>query len=149
MQTMTALLRVGGSLEMTVQMQGVTPAEALLLMHVHDPATKDAFEQAVLTADVKRSKTEERARLHEKYPQHTKLVDHLFPGRNASDVPDTFAELQEVPLEVVQQAKKERARAVHEQGVQEAPDTPQAYPTKSRTAKQVDEIMGGAAADEK
>lgn len=130
MQTMTALLRIGGSLEMTVAVRAVTPAEALLLMHIHDPSTKDAFEGAVLSNDVQRSKTDERLRLHEAYPRHAGLIDHLFPGRNATDVPTTFAELEDVPLEVAKEAKKAKARAVDAAAV-EVVNSPadQAYPT--------------------
>jgi hypothetical protein len=100
MQTMTALVRIDGNLAMTVKVHDVTPAEAWLLMHVHDPDTKDVFEQARLTADVHRSKTEERDRLAAKYDDKAKLIETLFPGRSAHDVPDTFAELEGTPLEL-------------------------------------------------
>lgn len=127
MQTMSALLRIAGSLEMTVPVYGVTPAEALLLMHIHDPATKDAFDNAKLTGDVTRSKVEERSRLHQHYAQHKQLIDHLFPGRNASDVPETFAELEDVPLEVAREARIEARRAVHDTEVTEVHATTQEY----------------------
>lgn len=100
MQTMSALVRVAGDLNMTVKVHNVTPAEALLLMHIHDAATKDVFEGAELTADVERGTVDERARLHVKYPEAKKLIDQLFPGRNAADIPEAFDELQDVPLEV-------------------------------------------------
>jgi hypothetical protein len=104
MQTMSALVRVAGDLNMTVQRHKVTPAEALVLMHIHDAATKDVFEGAVLTADVERGKVEERERLHARYPEAKKLIEQLFPGRNAADIPDNFDELQDTPLEVANAA---------------------------------------------
>lgn len=135
MQTMTALLRIGGSLEMTVKLGAVTPAEALLLMHIHEPATKDAFEGAVLGEDVERSKNEERARLHERYPQHKGLIDHLFPGRNAADVPLVFADLEDVPLEVATEGRKARAQARHSAEVVEAAQGPQEFPAAPAPAR--------------
>jgi hypothetical protein len=106
MQTMTALVRLAGDLNMTVKVHNVTPAEALLLMHVHDAQTKDVFEDAVLTEDVTRERLEERARLSGRYPEQLKLIEHLFPGRNAADIPDRFDELHDVPLEVASTARK-------------------------------------------
>jgi hypothetical protein len=112
MQTMSALVRVGGDLNMTVQLHQITPAEAYLLMHIHDAATKDVFEGAVLSADVERSKVEERERLYGKYPEAKKLTEQLFPGRNAADIPEVFDDLQDVPLEVAQVAKSKPVPAV-------------------------------------
>lgn len=123
METMSALLRIAGDLNMTVKVTNVTPAEALLLMHVHDPAVKDVFEGAVLTDSVRTSKTDERQRLREKYPEQAKLIDYLFPGRNAADVPDSFGDLQDVPLEVTKQAKEKDKRALHESQVRDAEPT--------------------------
>jgi hypothetical protein len=100
MQTMTALVRISGNLAMTVRVRNVTPGEAWLLMNIHDADTKDVFENAQLTADVTRSKTEERDRLLRQYSEQEKLVNTLFPGRSAHDIPDRFAELEGVPLEV-------------------------------------------------
>lgn len=111
MQTMSALVRVAGDLNMTVKVHDITPAEALLLMHIHDATTKDVFEGAELTADVERGTVEERARLHVKYPEAKKLIDQLFPGRNAADIPEAFDELQDVPLEVAATAKPKPAPA--------------------------------------
>lgn len=120
MQTMTALLRVNGSRDMTVALYWVTPAEAWLLMHVHDASTKDVFEGAHLSEDVVRSKTEERARLQAKYPEQVKLIESLFPGRTASDVPEEFGELQDTPLELAERAQRAAKRARAEDGVQSA-----------------------------
>lgn len=106
MQTMSALVRLAGDLNMTVKVHNVTPGEALLLMHIHDAQTKDVFEDAVLTDDVTREPVEERDRLTARYPEHKKLIEHLFPGRNASDIPGSFDELQDVPLEVAATARK-------------------------------------------
>lgn len=111
MQTMSALVRVGGDLNMTVMRHRVTPAEAYLLMHIHDAATKDVFEGAVLTEDVERGKVEERERLYGKYPEAKKLIDQLFPGRNAADIPDEFDDLMDVPLEVASTKKAAPAPA--------------------------------------
>lgn len=121
MQTMTALVRIAGNLNMTAQVGMVTPAEAWLLMHVHDPDTKDVFEHAKQTSDVERSKVEERGRLKDKYPQHGPLIESLFPGRTAADVPENFDELDGVPLQLVAQAKVERAAKVTRAEVQDAP----------------------------
>lgn len=123
METMSALLRIAGDLNMTVKLAGVTPAEAYLLMHVHDPVIKDVFEGAVLMDSVEISKTDERQRLREKYPEQGRLIDQLFPGRNASDVPDSFGELLDVPLELAKEGKRQRAIAQHEEQVTEAKPT--------------------------
>lgn len=123
METMTALLRIAGDLRMTVQVNNVTPAEAILLMHIHDPATKDVFEDATMTASVARSQVDERHRLRSKYPEQSKLIDQLFPGRNASDVPDAFTELNDVPLTLSREAKQSKAREVDEAAVKEAQPT--------------------------
>ncbi len=100
MQLMTALVRVAGNPLMTVRRNNITPAEALVLQHIHDADTKDVFESAKLTGTVERSNTEERARLKARYPEHVKLVDMLFPGINAADIPQNFADLPPSPLEV-------------------------------------------------
>ena len=100
MQTMTALVRINGNLAMTVKVSNVTPAEAWLLMNIHDAETKDVFDGAQLTADVDRKKTEERERLLAKYAEQAKLVATLFPGRSAHDIPDSFDELEDTPLVV-------------------------------------------------
>jgi hypothetical protein len=100
MQTMKALMRVSGNPGMTVLLTNITPAEALLLMHIHDPDTKDVFDKPELSEDVQRGKTEERERLRDKYGEQHPLIDHLFPGRNANDIPERFEELEGVPLEL-------------------------------------------------
>ena len=120
MQTMTALVRVSGNRDMTVQRSMVTPAEALVLMHVHDPATKDVFEHAKVTGEVQRSKTDERTRLIATYPEQGELINKLFPGRTASDIPDNFDELEGVPLEVVVEGRRERATRETQAEVEDA-----------------------------
>ncbi len=127
MQTMTALVRVAGDLNMTVCIHEVTPAEAYLLMHIHAADTKDVFEDAVMTAEVKRSRIEERDRLLAKYPGHEGLIQHLFPGRNAGDVPEAFHELQDTPLEVssvaaMSKAEKAKAKARMKADAPEEPE---------------------------
>ena len=122
MQTMSALLRVSGSREMTVQVKGVTPGEAWLLMHIHDPATKDAFEDASLGEDVQRTKVEERARLIDRYPQQRELIDHLFPGRTAADVPTKFGDLEGTPLEVAAKAQQEAQHVEAKRQVEDVHD---------------------------
>lgn len=123
METMTALLRIAGDMRMTVQVKNVTPAEAFLLMHIHDPATKDVFEDATMTDPVDRTQVDERSRLRNQYPEQAKLIDQLFPGRNASDVPDAFTELNDVPLTLSREAKQSKAREIDEAVVKQAKPT--------------------------
>ncbi len=140
METMTALLRIAGDLRMTVQVKNVTPAEAILLMHIHDPATKDVFESAVMTEPVERSQVDERSRLRDHYPEQGRLIDQLFPGRNASDVPDAFTELNDVPLTLAREAKQSKARDVDEAAVADAKPT-------GRFAGMPSKKKGGGAAE--
>jgi hypothetical protein len=108
---------------MTVQVSMVTPAEALLLMHVHDPTNKEAFEHARITGEVERNKTEERERLRDKYPMQGKLIDELFPGRTAADIPERFDELIDVPLQLAVEAKREKiVQATHAEVSDAPPD---------------------------
>lgn len=150
MQTMTALMRVAGSREMTVQLQRVTPAEAWLLMHVHDPVTKDVFEGAEQTLDIDRTRLDERARLLDKYPQHAGLVNHLFPGRTAGDVPERFDELEDTPLELAQSGQETKHVKRAKAGVEDAEDdgefvevTPAASPAQPMDEDALREQVGG------
>jgi hypothetical protein len=145
MQTMTALVRVQGNVAMTVKLRMVTPAEALLLMHIHDADTKDVFENATLTGDVERSRMDERMRLKDKYPQYAKLVEELFPGRTASDVPERFSELEGTPLSVAMQGKQEEAARITHAAVQTAPpDAGDAFvaPRPQLSQEQLRELAG-------
>ena len=120
MQTMEALMRIAGSPLMTVKLTDITPAEAWLLMHIHDADTKDIFEKAILGDEVQRGKVEERDRLLGKYLEQKSLIDHLFPGRNASDVPDRFDELEGVPLELATEGKRQQRQQQAQEEVKDA-----------------------------
>ena len=98
MEIASAWLKISPS-GSTVQIHGITPAEAQFLDHdrkYHQDDTETKLSHINLTDTVERSATEEKERLKGKYPKvnpqdHIQEVEHLFPGVSPN-ISDTFQE---------------------------------------------------------
>lgn len=101
-----------------ITMAGITPAEALTLEALHGANSGGkAVKDAVQTASVERSDTEELQRLRETYK--SPVIEKLFPGVGAR-VPHTFEQIglkvqrldgeADLPPPLVPEPKRKRAQ---------------------------------------
>jgi hypothetical protein len=97
MQTANVLLALGGKRGESVPKYGVTPAEVVVLQHLHG---QDAvYEIDILSETVERTNRQEIERLRQFYSRRegdryiSPAIDALFPGVGAT-VPKTFADLE-------------------------------------------------------
>ena len=112
MELANIMLKVGGDGFTIVPMYNVTPAEALLLNEIHDPADRQAVTELDIVDVEDRSKQEEFARLQGKYQaQPVTKFRELF-GASAAAIPMTFEEVGLHEPEVVIKPKKERRTSV-------------------------------------
>lgn len=108
MQTANVLLALGGKRGETVPKYAVTPAELLVLQHLH--GADAVYDIEVQTATVERTARQEIERLRAFYSYRngervlSPAVEALFPGVGAS-VPKEFADL-ELPEELFAVAER-------------------------------------------
>ena len=89
MQTMSADVANSGDNWSILPKSGITPAEAALLIQLHNPETRDVLRNCRLTADVDRSSAEEKARLLATYPRAKEWIETQLAGLPPR-VPETF-----------------------------------------------------------
>lgn len=87
MQRCNATVRLGGELDNTVPLYGLSPAEVLVLRHIHG---QDAVVDFAPAGNDRGKSIDERARLAEKYS--AKFLTEVFPGAHPT-YPATFAEI--------------------------------------------------------
>lgn len=95
METASCIVRLGGDVRNEVPRRGVTPADLVLLRHIHGgPETVYAVKK-----DGKREATpaREKRRLIAAYPRHEAAIEMLFPGLKP-DLPMTVAEAEELAV---------------------------------------------------
>ena len=91
MELASCFVALGGDKGGTeVFLEGVTPAEALVLRQVHGGV--ECFRELKVADHVTRDGAVEVKRLIEKYPRQDKLVKSLFPGYQPQ-LPQNFAEV--------------------------------------------------------
>lgn len=93
MQRVKCLVRLGGDLNNTVQKEGVSPAEIVILNDIHGGPDGDAVVNIQPTHMDKDSHAKERGRLRGIYGHH--VVDRLFPGE-FSRLPVTLKDLSAI-----------------------------------------------------
>jgi hypothetical protein len=86
MQRASVTVRLAGDLRNTVELAEVSPAEVLVLRHIHG---NDAVVNVRPNGNDRGRSVDERGRLTERYRKHFSAV---FPG-SAPTLPDTFADI--------------------------------------------------------
>ena len=93
MQRVRCLVRLNGDLNNTVQKEGVSPAEIVILNDIHGGTDGEAVVNIQPTHMDKDSHAKERGRLRGIYGHH--VVDRLFPGE-FSRLPVTLKDLEQI-----------------------------------------------------